>query len=58
MMVVDRAAGVRRELERIGAPIGMADSLIAAIVLERGGVLITRNRSHFERVPDLRLAAW
>ncbi len=49
----DRAAGVRRDLERRGTPIGMADSLIAGIVLEAGGILLTRNRAHFERVDGL-----
>ncbi len=51
----DRAARVRRDLEKAGASIGMADSLIAGIVVERGGRLLTRNRRHFERVEDLRL---
>lgn len=51
----DRAAGVRRALERQGESIGMADSLIAGIVLASGGELLTRNRRHFERVPGLRL---
>ena len=52
----DRAAEVRRLLERSGQPIGMADSLIAGITLTRGGSLLTRNRRHFERVGGLRLA--
>ena len=52
----DRAAEVRRSLERSGEAIGMADSLIAGIVLTRGGTLLTRNRRNFERVSDLRLA--
>ena len=52
----DRAAEVRRALERSGEPIGMADSLIAGIALARGGTLLTRNRRHFERVGGLRLA--
>ncbi|MHB1193597.1 MAG: type II toxin-antitoxin system VapC family toxin [Longimicrobiales bacterium] len=51
----DRAAAVRRDLETRGAPIGMADSLIAGIVLEAGGVLLTRNRAHFERVEGMAL---
>jgi predicted nucleic acid-binding protein len=51
----DRAAEIRRQLEKDGAGIGMADSLIAGIVLTRGGILLTRNRRHFERVPDLSL---
>lgn len=52
----DRAAEVRRSLDRSGAPIGMADSLIAGIVLTHGADLLTRNRRHFERVPELHLA--
>lgn len=51
----DRAAQVRRSLERFGEPIGMADSLIAGIALARGAALLTRNRRHFGRVPGLRL---
>jgi tRNA(fMet)-specific endonuclease VapC len=47
---------VRRALELRGEPIGMADSLIAGIVLQHGGTLLTRNRRHFERVEGLRLA--
>jgi tRNA(fMet)-specific endonuclease VapC len=50
-----RAGEIRRELERRGIPIGMADSLIAGICLENDGILLTRNRKHFERVPGLRL---
>ncbi len=52
----DTASEIRRSLERIGATIGMADSLIAGIVLSAGGDLLTRNRRHFERVPGLRFA--
>lgn len=52
----DRAE-VRRPLERSGEPIGMGDSLIAGIVLEVGGHLLTRNTRHFARVKGLRLVA-
>ncbi len=52
----DQAAAVRRELERRGLAIGMADSLIAGIVMSCGATLLTRNRHHFERVPGLALA--
>jgi len=51
----DRAAEVRRDLERAGGGIGMGDSLIAGIVLARNGILLTRNTRHFERVPALSL---
>jgi tRNA(fMet)-specific endonuclease VapC len=53
----DRAAAVRRSLERKGSTIGMADSLIAGIVLTVSGVLLTRNRRHFDRVDGLKLAS-
>jgi tRNA(fMet)-specific endonuclease VapC len=49
------AAGVRRQLEQTGQPIGMADSLIAGIALAQDAALYTRNLRHFERVPGLRL---
>ena len=53
----DRAAEVRQALEREGVNIGMGDSLIAGIVLAHRGVLLTRNRRHFERVPSLTLGS-
>jgi tRNA(fMet)-specific endonuclease VapC len=52
----DSAAAIRKALERSGATIGMADSLIAGIVTANGGTLLTRNRRHFERIPDIRFA--
>jgi tRNA(fMet)-specific endonuclease VapC len=51
----DRASEIRKTLERGGNPIAMADCLIAGIVADQGGILLTRNRRHFERVPGLRL---
>ena len=52
----DHAAQIQRDLQNVGASIGMADSLIAGIVLSHGATLLTRNRRHFERVSGLRLA--
>jgi predicted nucleic acid-binding protein len=52
----DRAAEVRLALESKVGPIGMADSLIAGIVLQNGGMLLTRNVRHFERVEGLELS--
>jgi tRNA(fMet)-specific endonuclease VapC len=52
----DRAAAVRRTLEQRGHPIGMADSMIAGIVLATGGILLTRNVKHFERVDGLKIS--
>jgi len=51
-----RASEVRRELESNGQAIGMADSLIAGICLERDGILLTRNVKHFSRVDGLTLS--
>lgn len=50
-----KAAEIRRVLDRRGTPIGMADYLIAGICLVRSATLLTRNTSHFSRVPELRL---
>ena len=52
----DCAADVQRGLEKQGTPIGMADSLIAGIILATNGILLTRNVGHFEHVTGLRLA--
>lgn len=52
----ERAAAVRRALTAGGDTIGMADSLIAGIVLHQDATLLTRNRRHFERVEGLHLA--
>ena len=52
----EAAAGVRRELEGAGDPIGTADYLIAGICLTRGCELLSRNVKHFSRVPGLVLA--
>lgn len=51
-----RASEVRRSLQSKGQTIGMADSLIAGICLERDGILLTRNVKHFSRVDGLTLS--
>jgi tRNA(fMet)-specific endonuclease VapC len=50
------AADIRKDLERRGRAIGMADYMIAAICIANEGVLLTRNRKHFERVEALELS--
>ena len=51
----ERAAHVRRELEGRGQGIGAADYLIAGVCLAHRATLLTRNVTHFERVPGLKL---
>lgn len=41
------------ELERIGRPIGLADTMIAAIAIINGLELSTGNTAHFQRVQQL-----
>jgi predicted nucleic acid-binding protein len=55
MAAARRSAEVKRDLDESGQTIGMADSLIAGITLENQGILLTRNKKHFERIKDLSL---
>jgi tRNA(fMet)-specific endonuclease VapC len=52
------AAELRQQLEAEGQPIGMADYMIAAVCIGADGVLVTRNRKHFERIERLKLSGW
>jgi predicted nucleic acid-binding protein len=52
------AGDLLADLERRGQPIGLADVLIAAIVLSHDATLVTRNRRHFDRVEGLRVEGW
>lgn len=53
-----RAAELRHHLEHKGEAIGPLDTLIAAIALAQGGVLVTRNLREFSRVPGLKTVNW
>jgi tRNA(fMet)-specific endonuclease VapC len=45
-------------LQRRGEVIATMDLLIASSALVEGAPLVTRNASHFERIPDLGLLAY
>jgi tRNA(fMet)-specific endonuclease VapC len=47
------AGQIAGELERVGRPIGVPDSMIAAIALDNGLELVTGNIAHFQRVQQL-----
>ncbi|HEY9870171.1 MAG TPA: type II toxin-antitoxin system VapC family toxin [Candidatus Obscuribacterales bacterium] len=54
-----REAGrLRAALALQGTPIGPYDVLIAGQALARKLVLVTRNISEFERIPDLQVEDW
>lgn len=61
LLTLTRKAGLRGgallgELRRIGEAIDLRDAMQAAICLEAGATLVTRNVSHFERVPGLKVS--
>jgi tRNA(fMet)-specific endonuclease VapC len=47
------AGTIGGELERTGRPIGLADTMIAAIALTHGLELVTGNTTHFQRIQQL-----
>ena len=58
VLIFDRTAAelagrIEGELVRTGRPIGMADTMIAAIALTQGLQLSTGNSAHFQRVQQL-----
>jgi tRNA(fMet)-specific endonuclease VapC len=52
------AAGLRRELSARGELIGDYDLLIAAQALRFEWPIVTNNRKHFERIPNLKVIDW
>jgi len=61
VLTLTRKAGPRggallRELRQGGEAIEVRDAIQVGICLEAGVSLVTRNVSHFERVPGLRLS--
>ncbi len=54
----ERAATEYQRLRQARLRIGAMDLKIAAIVLARGAILLSRNRSHFGQVPGLQVEDW
>ena len=55
---IETASDIYSALKRNGELVGDADILIAATALENGAVLVSRNKSHFERIAVLRTENW
>ena len=58
LRVADRYAQIQIALQRAGKIIGDFDLIIAAVVLNHGGLLVTRNTRHFEQIAGLALKSW
>lgn len=54
----DAFADVRVALEKIGTPIGVLDTMIAAHALSLRATLVTNNTRHFRRVKGLTVQNW
>lgn len=52
------AAAVFAGLRKAKIRIGSMDLKIAAIALANGTILVTRNKTDFEKVPDLKIEDW
>ena len=48
----------KARLAAVGQIVADADLFIAAIALSRGAILVTGNRRHYERIPDLVIEDW
>ena len=55
---VEKAAGIQAELAKTGSQIDIKDLFIAAIVMCNNGILLTRNVTHFGRIPGMRVETW
>jgi tRNA(fMet)-specific endonuclease VapC len=53
-----RFGALKAELERAGAGLSDLDLQIASIALTRQCVLVSHNRRHFDRVPELVVDDW
>lgn len=48
-----QAARIRRDLEKGGRAMGMADALIAGICVQERAIFLTRNTKHFSNIDGL-----
>ncbi len=60
---VDRLAArkfgeIKATLERRGEGLADADLLIASVALANGAIVVTGNRSHYDRIPGVEIEDW
>ena len=53
-----KAAEITAKLAAKGQPIDYRDTLIAAIAIDNNLTLVTRNKTHFGRIKDLKTQTW
>jgi tRNA(fMet)-specific endonuclease VapC len=58
LAAVQRFGSLKADLERRGRRLADADLFIASVALSRGAILVTGNRAHYARIPDLQLEDW
>lgn len=58
LQAVERFGRLKAALEAEGRRLADFDLLIAAVALSHRAVLVTGNRRHYDRVPDLQLENW
>ncbi|MCL2038984.1 MAG: PIN domain-containing protein [Bacteroidetes bacterium] len=56
--VIELAANIYADLRKQGKIIGDADILIAAIVMNNKGKLVSNNIKHYENIKNLNLVNW
>ena len=56
--IMETFGSIKADLERRGTPLADFDLIVASTALVLNYVLVTNNKSHFKRVPGLRMENW
>ena len=56
--IAEKSGEIRATLEKLGAPIGPYDLLIAATAVVKGKILVTNNTREMSRVQGIKLEDW
>ena len=52
------AGKISSSLMKEGQDIGLVDCMIAAIAITNNEILVTKNKKHFERIPNLKIESY